>query len=142
MSWYQQDREHAWHPYTQMLTAPPPIPIASARDATLYTTDGRALIDAISSWWVLLHGHSNERIAEAIGRQARCLDQVIYAGFTHEPAGRLVKEITDLTPGDLDRVFFSDNGSTSVEVALKMALQFWRNVGEDNRQTFLSLEGA
>jgi adenosylmethionine-8-amino-7-oxononanoate aminotransferase len=142
MTWYEYDRAHAWHPYTQMLTAPPPIPVESAKDATIYTSDGRALLDAISSWWVLLHGHSNSRIADAISEQARRLDQVIFAGFTHEPASRLAKALAELTPGNLDRVFYSDNGSTAVEVALKMALQFWRNQGREKRRTFLSLEGA
>jgi len=142
MSWYELDREHVWHPYTQMHTAPPPIPVERAEGAYLYTTDGRAILDATSSWWVILHGHSNPRIARAIADQAGRLDQVIFAGVTHEPAARLAGELAAAAPGDLDRIFYSDDGSTAVEVALKMALQFWRNQGQEKRRTFISLEGA
>ena len=96
--WYALERRHVWHPYTQMATALPPIPVARAKGAYLYTSDGRAILDGISSWWVTLHGHSEERIAEAIAQQARTLDQVIFAGFTHEPASRLAARLTDLAP--------------------------------------------
>lgn len=137
----RQDARHVWHPFTQMQTAPPPIAIASARGASLYTEDGREILDLISSWWVTLHGHAEPSIAEAIARQAGRLEQVIFAGFTHEPATSLAARLTAELPGDLNRVFFSDDGSTSVEVALKLALQFWRNRGE-HRPRILALEGG
>lgn len=140
--WYAFDRRHLWHPYTQMATAMPPIAVERAEGAYLYTADGRAILDAISSWWVTLHGHCDERIADAISRQARTLDQVIFAGFTHEPAARLASQLVDLTPPGLDKVFYSDDGSTAVEVALKMAFQFWANRGEKERRLFVALEGA
>ena len=140
--WYQLDLRHVWHPYTQMATAPPPIPVVRAKGAYLYTSDGRAILDGISSWWVNLHGHCDERIAEAIAVQARTLDQVIFAGFAHEPAARLAARLADLAPSGLDKVFFSDDGSTAVEVALKMAFQYWVNRGQTGRNLFIALEGA
>jgi adenosylmethionine-8-amino-7-oxononanoate aminotransferase len=123
------DRAHIWHPYTQHGLPPDAVPIAEARDALLFTTDGRPIVDAISSWWVTLHGHANPVIADAISHQARHLEQVIFAGFTHEPAARLAAELVERLPAGLTRVFFSDNGSTAVEVALKIALQYWQNRG-------------
>ncbi|MEO5329637.1 MAG: adenosylmethionine--8-amino-7-oxononanoate transaminase [Magnetococcus sp. THC-1_WYH] len=128
-SWVHLDRSHVWHPFTQEATAPPPIPIASARGAWLHTTDGRKIMDLISSWWLCVHGHAHPVIAAAIAQQARQLEQVIFAGFTHEPAVRLAQRLTDRLPPGLSRVFFSDNGSTAVEVALKMAIQYHRNLG-------------
>lgn len=139
--WIELDRRHVWHPYTQMLTAPQPIPIERASGAYLYTPSGRRIIDAISSWWVTLHGHAHPAIGAAIARQAAELEHVIFAGFTHEPAARLAARIAAILPEDLDRVFFSDNGSTAVEVALKMAVQYWANRRE-HRRRFLALDGA
>ncbi len=131
-----------WHPYTQMATAPAPIAVERAEGAWLHTADGRSILDAISSWWVILHGHCNPRIAAAIARQAAALDQVILAGFTHDPAERLARELVGMTPPGLEHVFFSDDGSTAVEVALKMACQYWQNRGEPGRTRFVSLEGS
>lgn len=139
--WEELDRRHIWHPYTQMLTAPAPIAVTGASGALLHTADGRTLIDAISSWWVTLHGHAHPAIANAIADQARTLEQVIFAGFTHEPAARLAGRLAAALPGDLERVFFSDNGSTAVEVALKMCVQLWANRGR-SRSRFLALDGA
>jgi adenosylmethionine---8-amino-7-oxononanoate aminotransferase len=127
------DRRHLWHPYTQHGAATTPVPIARASGAYLYDADGRAILDAISSWWVTLHGHAEPSIAEAVAEQARTLEQVIFAGFTHEPAARLAAELTEALPPGLTRVFFSDDGSTAVEVALKAALQYWRNQGRPRR---------
>lgn len=140
--WAEHDRRHVWHPYTQMQTAPAPVPLTSARGAHLYTADGRRLLDGISSWWVTLHGHGEPAIAEAIARQARELDHAIFAGFTHEPAARLAHEVAERLPGSLDRVFYSDNGSTAVEVGLKMAFQHWYNRGEKGRTRFVAIEDA
>ncbi|EIZ80960.1 adenosylmethionine-8-amino-7-oxononanoate aminotransferase [Novosphingobium sp. Rr 2-17] len=119
-----------WHPFTQH-GLEEPIPLVTHGDgALLHTADGRAVIDAISSWWVTTHGHSHPRIVAAIADQAHKLDQVIFAGWTHEPAETLAEGLRQIMPESLTRVFFSDSGSTSVEVALKMALGFWHARGE------------
>ncbi len=136
------DKRHVWHPFTQAQTAPDPIAIRSGRGAVLYAEDGREFIDLISSWWVTLHGHANPKIAMAVAEQAKKLEQVIFAGFTHRPASELARRLTALLPGELNRVFFSDDGSTAVEVALKMAHQFWRNKGQSHRCKYLSFDGA
>jgi adenosylmethionine---8-amino-7-oxononanoate aminotransferase len=130
-----------WHPFTQHALQPEAIPIAKGEGAWLETVDGRRIFDAISSWWVVTHGHRHPHIVQAIKNQADRLDQVIFAGFTHEPAEKLARQLVAITPPGLDCVFFSDSGSTSVEVALKMALGFWRNRGEQ-RSRLLALEGA
>jgi adenosylmethionine-8-amino-7-oxononanoate aminotransferase len=119
-----------WHPFTQHgLNEPTPL-VTHADGAALYTQDGRRIIDAISSWWVTTHGHNNPRIMAAIAEQAGRLDQIIFAGWTHEPAETLALALIEMMPAPLAHVFFSDSGSTSVEVALKMALGFWANRGE------------
>ena len=119
-----------WHPFTQHgLEEPIPL-VERAEGAVLHTVDGRRVIDAISSWWVTTHGHCHPRIVAAIAEQAGKLDQLIFAGWTHEPAERLAGELLALMPPGLGQVFFSDSGSTAVEVALKMALGFWHNRGE------------
>lgn len=123
-----------WHPFTQHGLQPHMIEIAGAQGAWLETPDGRRILDAISSWWVITHGHCHPRIIAAIEAQARRLDQVIFAGFTHEPAEILARGLIDLAPPGLLHVFFSDSGSTSVEVALKMALGYWRNIGAPRRR--------
>ena len=136
------DHRHLWHPFTQAKTAPPPLPVVSGRGATLLLADGRELLDMISSWWVTLHGHAEPSIIRAITEQAQKLEQVIFADFTHAPAVRLAARLAGLLPAGLERVFFSDDGSTSVEVALKLAYQFWRNRGEPARTRFLAFEGG
>ena len=136
------DKRHVWHPFTQARTAPDPIPIRAARGAVLIAEDGREYLDLVSSWWVTLHGHGHPRIAAAIAEQATRLEQVIFAEFTHEPAVELVRRLAALLPDDLDRAFFSDDGSTAVEVALKLAHQYWRNKGEPGRNRYLALEGG
>jgi adenosylmethionine-8-amino-7-oxononanoate aminotransferase len=130
-NWARLDAAHLWHPYTQHGTAPAPVPIVRADGAYLYDATGRPIFDAISSWWVTLHGHAHPMIVAAIARQAHELEQVIFAGFTHEPAAMLAAELVERLPAGLTRVFFSDDGSTAVEVALKMALQYWRNRGQE-----------
>ncbi len=141
MSTSSRDLRHVWHPFTQAKTAPTPIPIREGRGAKLIGEDGREYLDLISSWWVTLHGHAHPAIAAAIAEQAHKLEQVIFAGFTHEPAVTLAERLSALLPGDLGRVFFSDDGSTAVEVALKLAHQYWRNKGE-KRTRFLAFEGG
>jgi adenosylmethionine-8-amino-7-oxononanoate aminotransferase len=124
-------RSPVWHPYTQHALQPEMTRITRSEGAYLYTENGRRLIDAISSWWIVTHGHRHPDIVRAIRDQAERLDQIIFAGYTHEPAERLARRLVALTPAGLEHVFFSDSGSTSVEVALKMALGFWRNTGRE-----------
>ncbi|MFM7641638.1 MAG: adenosylmethionine--8-amino-7-oxononanoate transaminase [Cyanobium sp.] len=128
-----------WHPTTQVASADPPPRVVGGRGALLELEDGRTLIDAISSWWVTLHGHGEPTIASAIARQASQLEQVIFANFTHLPAERLAERLSAHT--GLQRLFFSDNGSTAVEVALKIAWQWWRNQGTPRSQ-LIAFEGA
>jgi len=128
-----------WHPFTQHGLGDPIPLIARGEGARLYDADGNHWVDAISSWWVTTHGHAHPRIMAAIRDQSEKLDQLIFAGWTHEPAETLAAELIRITPAPLTRVFFSDSGSTSVEVALKMALGYWANLGEA-RSKILVLE--
>lgn len=130
-----------WHPFTQHAVQPEPTLISKGEGAWLEAADGRRIFDAISSWWVVTHGHRHPHIVEAIKDQIDRLDQVIFAGFTHEPAEKLARHLVEITPPELEYVFFSDSGSTSVEVALKMALGFWQHRGA-KRTRILALEGA
>lgn len=134
------DRDHQviWHPYTQHKNKLPPIPVVKGQDAVLWDDKGNTYIDAISSWWVSIHGHGNPYIAQKIYEQALRLEHVIFTGFTHEPAVLLAERLLPLLPGAFSRVFYSDNGSTAVEVAIKMAIQYWKNV----RKTPASSENA
>jgi adenosylmethionine-8-amino-7-oxononanoate aminotransferase len=125
-----------------MKTMTAPLRVCSGKGVMLELEDGRKLMDCISSWWVTLHGHAQPEIAQAIYQQALRLEQVIYAGLAHEPAERLARRLIDLLPEGLAHVFYSDDGSTSVEVALKMAFQYWKNLGIADRTRFLSFEGA
>jgi adenosylmethionine---8-amino-7-oxononanoate aminotransferase len=137
-----RDRACLWHPYTQMLTAPPPLPITRAQGVYLYTDSGRRILDGISSWWVNIHGHSHPRLNEALAAQARELEHVVFAGCTHRPAVELAERLLELLPAGLTRIFYSDDGSTAVEVALKLALQYWRNRSQPQRRTFITLHHA
>ncbi len=125
----QQDQDTIWHPYTQMQTAGLAIPIVKAKAATLYAEDGSTYIDAISSWWVNLYGHSHPYIAKKVYEQLLNLEHVIFAGFTHPPAVHLSRRLLEILPNNQSKIFFSDNGSTAVEVGLKMAFQYWYNKG-------------
>jgi len=125
----EQDSRYIWHPYTQMKSAPPAIPMVRGKEALLFDEQDNAYLDAISSWWVNLHGHGNPYIAQKIFEQACTLEHCIFAGFTHPQAIRLALRLLTILPGKMTRVFYSDNGSTAVEVALKMAIQYWRNKG-------------
>ena len=136
-----RDAARLWHPYTQMLTRPLPLPIVRGEGVYLYTDDGRRLLDGTSSWWVNIHGHSHPRMNDALIRQARELEHVIFANCTHRPGVELAERLIDVLPHGLSRVFYSDNGSTAVEVAMKMASQFWSNQGQD-RRTFITLHHA
>jgi adenosylmethionine---8-amino-7-oxononanoate aminotransferase len=129
MDLMQRDAKVIWHPFTQVALADAPMPVSHAFGAWLYTHSGHRLLDATSSWWVNAHGHAHPHIAGAIAKQAETLEHIIFAGFTHEPAVRLAERLLRILPGKQEKIFYSDNGSTSVEVALKMAIQYFHNQG-------------
>lgn len=131
MNLQERDRAVNWHPYTQMKTAEDAIPIVKGSGIYLCDESGKKYIDAVASWWVTLHGHANLYIAQRVSEQLNTLEQVIFAGFTHEPAIKLSENLLKLLPENQEKVFYSDNGSTAVEVALKMCIQFWHNQGKE-----------
>ena len=134
MTLAERDAQVIWHPYTQMKTAGLPLAIAKGEGALLYDEAGQAYIDAVSSWWVNLHGHSHPYIAQKISEQLLKLEHVIFAGFTHQPAVDLAEGLLKILPETQKRIFYSDNGSTAVEVALKMAFQYWHNQGQEKNK--------
>ncbi len=133
---------HLWHPFTQEGADPPPLTVCRAKGVYLETQDGRRILDAISSWWVNIHGHSHPAIAQAVAEQAARLEHVLFAGFSHEPAEELAVRLAKIVPAPLRHVFFSDDGSTAVEVALKLALQYWANCGRPKKRRIVALEHA
>lgn len=137
----ERDAARVWHPYTQMQTRPDPIPIVRGEGAYLYTEDGRRLLDGTSSWWVNIHGHSHPALNAALAAQAAELEHVVFAHCTHRRAVELAERLVAIVPPGLERVFYSDNGSTAVEVAMKMACQYWGNRGEV-RRAFVTLHHA
>jgi adenosylmethionine-8-amino-7-oxononanoate aminotransferase len=128
--WLAPGLDHLWLPYTQMKTALAPLPVARTEGCRLYLDDGRVLIDGIASWWTACHGYNHPHIVAAVARQLEQMPHVMFAGLAHEPAARLATRLAALLPGDLERVFFSESGSVAVEIALKIARQYWRNRGE------------
>jgi adenosylmethionine-8-amino-7-oxononanoate aminotransferase len=142
MTLLEKDKKYIWHPFTPLEVEEDPILIESAEGVYLYTADGKKIIDAVSSWWVNLHGHSNPVIASAIADQAKKLEHVLFAGFTHEPAIKLAENLLSILPKNQSKIFFSDDGSTAVEVALKMAMQYWYNKGIHTKTKIIALEGA
>jgi adenosylmethionine-8-amino-7-oxononanoate aminotransferase len=138
------ERDHAviWHPLTQHQITPPPMPIVQGEGAYLIDQSGNRYLDLVSSWWVNIHGHAQPAIAKAIYEQALKIEQVIFAGFTHEPAISLAEALLKLLPPTIHKIFYSDNGSTAVEVALKMAYQYWRNQGEPKRARFIAFNNG
>ncbi|MEB0260149.1 MULTISPECIES: adenosylmethionine--8-amino-7-oxononanoate transaminase [unclassified Mucilaginibacter] len=130
MNLAERDLKVIWHPYTQMKTAQPPIPIVRGEGTCLYAEDGTKYIDAISSWWVNIHGHSHPYIAKKIAEQLTVLEHAIFAGFTHPGAVELAERLLAILPNNQAKAFYSDNGSTAIEVAIKMCLQYWHNKGE------------
>lgn len=137
-----RDAEYVWHPFTQHKTAGAPLPVQSAKGSLLHLADGSTLIDAISSWWTSLFGHGKSEIIDAIQQQAQELDHVIYAGCTHSPAVDTAEKLIELSKFENGKVFFSDNGSTAVEVALKATTQYWQNVGQETRREFITFANA
>ncbi|HAP58357.1 MAG TPA: adenosylmethionine--8-amino-7-oxononanoate transaminase [Cytophagales bacterium] len=140
-TWSERDESSIWHPFTPLVGLDPALAVTKGEGVYLHTEDGQQIIDAISSWWVNLHGHSHPKIAEAIAEQARTLEHVIFAGFTHPPAVALAERLLGHLPDNQSRIFYSDNGSTAVEVALKMAMQFWYNQGKE-KPTIVALDGS
>ncbi|MGC6512544.1 MAG: adenosylmethionine--8-amino-7-oxononanoate transaminase [Parvibaculales bacterium] len=140
--WQLDGADHLWPPYTQMQTTPLGLPVASAEGVRIKLTDGRELVDGVSSWWSTCHGYRHPHIEAAVMDQLQKLPHVMLGGFQHEPASRLAKKLADLCPGHLNHVFFSDSGSVAVEVGMKMAVQYWMNKGEKGRYRFLSFTGG
>ncbi len=142
--WLKKDLRHIWHPYTQMKECLnwPPILIEKAKGIKLYDDKGNFYYDTISSWWCNIHGHNHPKIKQAIKKQLESLDHVLFAGFTHEPAITLAEKLLVIGPRNLARVFYSDNGSTAVETALKMSVQYWQNIGKSKKTKFVSLDLA
>ncbi|HID43674.1 MAG TPA: aminotransferase class III-fold pyridoxal phosphate-dependent enzyme [Archaeoglobaceae archaeon] len=143
-SWIKKDLKYIWHPYTQMkdLEELPPILIERAQGVKLFDSRGNIYYDTISSWWCNVHGHCHLKIRSAINKQLNSLDHVLFAGFTHRPAILLAEKLIQIAPQGFSRVFYSDNGSTAVEVALKMSFQYWQNKGKRERRRFISLMNA
>ena len=141
MSLTERDLKVIWHPYTQMKTAMPPVPIVKGEGACLFDENGKKYIDAVSSWWVNIHGHAHPYIAKKVSEQLNKLEHVIFAGFTHEGAVELAERLLKILPSNQKKAFYSDNGSTAVEVAIKMCLQYWHNKGE-SRTKILAFKNA
>jgi adenosylmethionine-8-amino-7-oxononanoate aminotransferase len=141
-SWLADGAEHVWRPYCQMKTAPPPLPVARTYGTRIVLQDGRELVDGIASWWTACHGYNHPHIAEAVRRQLEAAPHVMFGGLAHEPAYRLATRLAALLPGELNHVFFAESGSVSVEIAMKMALQYWINRGVAGRTRFLAFLGG
>ncbi len=131
-----------WRPYTQMLTAPPPLRAVATNGCRITLDDGRELVDGTASWWTACHGYNHPHIREAVTRQLETMPHVMFGGLTHAPAERLAEMLCGLLPGDLNHVFFADSGSVAVEVAMKMAAQYWLNQGVRTRTRFLAFAGG
>ncbi len=140
--WIEKDLRYVWHPYTQAKDCEkaPPILIERAEGIKLYDKDGNFYYDTISSWWCNVHGHNHPRVKDAIKKQLDSLEHVLFAGFTHRPAIELAERLVSASPEGLERVFYSDNGSTAVEAALKISFQYWRNTGAPGKRKFISLD--
>ena len=141
MTLSERDLKVIWHPYTQMKTALPPVPIVRGEGTCLFDEDGKKYIDAVSSWWVNIHGHAHPYIAQKVSEQLNKLEHVIFAGFTHPGAVELAERLLAILPKNQQKVFYSDNGSTAVEVAIKMCLQYWHNQDEI-RTKIIAFENA
>lgn len=141
-SWLTLGEPNVWRPYCQMKTAPAPLAVARTEGARIILEDGRELVDGIASWWTACHGYNHPHIADAVREQLAKAPHVMFGGLAHEPAYRLASRLAALLPGDLNHVFFAESGSVSVEIAMKMALQFWINRGVEGRTRFLSFLGG
>lgn len=142
MDLQKKDEKYIWHPYTHQENRLPAVPITKGEKAILYDEDGNKYIDAVSSWWVNIHGHGNKFIAKKIYEQAKKLQQVIFTGFTHQPAVELAEKLTKILPGNFSKIFYSDDGSTATEVAIKMGIQYWSNIGDPKRNKILAFHNS
>ncbi len=140
--WFERGLGHIWLPYSQMKTAPEPLPVVATEGVRLRLASGRVLIDGIASWWTACHGYNHAHIRSAVERQLAQMPHVMFGGLGHEPGFRLATRLAELLPGTLNRVFFSESGSVSLEIALKMATQYWINRGERGRTKFVSFRGG
>lgn len=140
--WVAQGQPHIWLPYAQMKTVTPPLPVVRSHGSRLELADGRSLIDGVASWWTACHGYNHPHIAHAVRAQLDAMPHVMFGGLTHEPALTLARRLAGLLGPGLDRVFYTDSGSVAVEVAMKMAVQFWLNQGERGRSRFLAFRGG
>src|SRR5437763_2756118 len=140
--WYAAGLGHVWLPYAQMKTAASPLPVVRTQGCRITLADGRELIDGIASWWTACHGYNHPAIRAAVERQLSVMPHVMFGGLVHEQALTLARRLASLMPAGLDRVFFSDSGSVAVEVAMKMAVQYWLNRGERRRTQFVAFKGG
>ncbi|MDQ0464324.1 adenosylmethionine-8-amino-7-oxononanoate aminotransferase [Caulobacter ginsengisoli] len=140
--WLEAGARHVWRPYCQMKTARPPLPVVATRGSRLILADGTELVDGLASWWTACHGYNHPHIAEAVRTQLERMPHVMFGGLAHEPAYRLAARLAGLLPGELDHVFFAESGSVAVEIAMKMALQYWINRGVAGRGRFLAFLGG
>jgi adenosylmethionine-8-amino-7-oxononanoate aminotransferase len=140
--WFQAGLPHVWRPYAQMKTEAPPLPVVATHGSRIVLADGRELIDGMASWWTACHGYNHPHIRAAVQRQLEVMPHVMFGGLAHEPALNLARRLCALLGGELERVFFSDSGSVAVEVAMKMAVQFWLNRGEHGRTRFAAFRGG
>ncbi|WP_417822140.1 adenosylmethionine--8-amino-7-oxononanoate transaminase [Terasakiella sp.] len=138
--WFTDGFPHIWLPYSQMKTALPPLAAKSTQGCTITLEDGRELVDGIASWWTACHGYNHPHVSQAIKDQVDVMPHVMFGGLNHEPALKLAKRLSDMLPGDLNRVFYVDSGSVSVEVAMKMSIQYWINKGQKGRSKFVSFK--
>src|SRR5215470_6306433 len=141
-AWYEAGLAHIWLPYAQMKTARPPLPVVRTHGCRIVLADGRELVDGIASWWTACHGYNHPHIRQAVERQLATMPHVMLGGLVHEQALTLARRLAELLPGDLTRVFFSDSGSVAVEVAMKMAVQYWLNQGVRTRKKFIAFGGG
>jgi adenosylmethionine---8-amino-7-oxononanoate aminotransferase len=141
-TWYEAGLAHVWLPYAQMKTVRAPLPVARTHGSRIVLADGRELIDGIASWWTACHGYNHPHIRQAVERQLALMPHVMFGGLVHEQALTLARRLAALVPGDLNRVFFSESGSVAVEIAMKMAMQFWVNQGVPKRKKFVTFRGG
>src|SRR5712672_1945938 len=140
--WYAGGLPHIWLPYAQMKTMTAPLPVARTDGCRIVLSDGRELIDGIASWWTACHGYNHPHIRKAIEDQLALMPHIMFGGLAHEQALTLARRLAALVPGDLSRVFFSESGSVAVEIAMKMAMQFWVNQGVSKRKKFVTFRGG